>query len=289
MTNTLSIGTERVDDIPELLEKHFETHGNWVGTGIGWTTGRINRNDKVCKESMMTELLRDPLWQFIGAVIAVIATLMTLVIYALQRQRKLLAYDIQTLTPLLTPTSELASKVQILFENKPVSDVWLVLLRIFNEGNLPIVANDFVKPLEIKLNDEASVLLGEVTDTSTDELDVRVVTHSTCIIVEPLLLNGGDSFQIKILASAIKRAPVVSARIVGVRAIRQVVGLSVYKSSLPMLWAGFVFVITATIMGINGLPVIFAILLACLGVVLAIVPIFTDYRYKRFLFRLLFD
>jgi transposase len=51
MTNTLSIGTERVDDIPlllaqiegmgipELLEKHFETHGNWVGTGIGWTTG----------------------------------------------------------------------------------------------------------------------------------------------------------------------------------------------------------------------------------------------------------
>lgn len=51
MTNTLSIETERVDDIPlllaqikgmgipELLEKQFETHGNWVGSGIGWTTG----------------------------------------------------------------------------------------------------------------------------------------------------------------------------------------------------------------------------------------------------------
>lgn len=24
--------------IPELLETHFEAHGNWVGTGIGWTT-----------------------------------------------------------------------------------------------------------------------------------------------------------------------------------------------------------------------------------------------------------
>jgi transposase len=50
MTNALSIVTERVDDIPlllaqiekmgipELLETHFEAHGNWVGTGIGWTT-----------------------------------------------------------------------------------------------------------------------------------------------------------------------------------------------------------------------------------------------------------
>ena len=51
MTNALSIVTERVDDIPlllaqieamgipELLETHFEAHGNWVGTGIGWTSG----------------------------------------------------------------------------------------------------------------------------------------------------------------------------------------------------------------------------------------------------------
>ena len=51
MTKALRIGTERVDDIPlliaqiegmgipELLEAHFETHGNGVGTGMGWTTG----------------------------------------------------------------------------------------------------------------------------------------------------------------------------------------------------------------------------------------------------------
>jgi transposase len=51
MTNALSIETERVDDIPlllaqiegmgipELLETHFGVHGNWIGTGLGWTTG----------------------------------------------------------------------------------------------------------------------------------------------------------------------------------------------------------------------------------------------------------
>lgn len=51
MTNELNITSERVDDIPlllaqikgmgiaELLDRHFATHGNWVGTSLGWTTG----------------------------------------------------------------------------------------------------------------------------------------------------------------------------------------------------------------------------------------------------------
>ena len=51
MTNELNITSERVDDIPlllaqikgmgipELLDTHFVTHGNWVGTSLGWTTG----------------------------------------------------------------------------------------------------------------------------------------------------------------------------------------------------------------------------------------------------------
>jgi len=51
MTNELNITSERVDDIPlllaqikgmgipELLDRHFVTHGNWVGTSLGWTTG----------------------------------------------------------------------------------------------------------------------------------------------------------------------------------------------------------------------------------------------------------
>jgi transposase len=50
MGEDLNITTERVDDIPvllahigrmgiaELLDGHFATHGNWVGTSLGWTT-----------------------------------------------------------------------------------------------------------------------------------------------------------------------------------------------------------------------------------------------------------
>lgn len=51
MTNELNITSERVDDIPlllaqikgmgipELLDTHFVSHGNWIGTSLGWTAG----------------------------------------------------------------------------------------------------------------------------------------------------------------------------------------------------------------------------------------------------------
>jgi transposase len=50
MADSLNVTTERVDDIPvllaqgkklqvpELLDQHFVSHGNWQGTSFGWTT-----------------------------------------------------------------------------------------------------------------------------------------------------------------------------------------------------------------------------------------------------------
>jgi transposase len=50
MAETLAIVSERVDDIPllvaqldrmgvqPLLDKHFPTHGNWMGLSLGWVT-----------------------------------------------------------------------------------------------------------------------------------------------------------------------------------------------------------------------------------------------------------
>jgi len=50
MAETLTIVSERVDDIPlrlahldriglqPLLDEHFPTHGNWVGLSLGWVS-----------------------------------------------------------------------------------------------------------------------------------------------------------------------------------------------------------------------------------------------------------
>jgi len=54
-------------------------------------------------QSLAVGLLRDPAWQFVGAAVAVLALLLSLLIAIIQRQRKRLDYQIITDTPLHGP------------------------------------------------------------------------------------------------------------------------------------------------------------------------------------------
>lgn len=53
----------------------------------------------------MPEILRDPVWQFIGAIFALAAIVIVVIIYWMQRQRKSLSYEIISCTPLLSVKS----------------------------------------------------------------------------------------------------------------------------------------------------------------------------------------
>ena len=56
MNDIQTIITERVDDIPLLLEQmqrmelatlidhHFPAHGNWHGLSLGWVSSRVSKN-----------------------------------------------------------------------------------------------------------------------------------------------------------------------------------------------------------------------------------------------------
>ena len=58
----------------------------------------------------MIELLRDPLWQFVGAILGFVAIGITIIIFWLQRTRKSLSYEILSNTSLLTIKEELEGK-----------------------------------------------------------------------------------------------------------------------------------------------------------------------------------
>ena len=77
----------------------------------------------------MIDLLRDPVWQFIGATIAIVAIIVSLAVYFAQRRKKRLTYEILSRTPLLSMVEESAGKLQILFEGEIVRDVFLVVLK----------------------------------------------------------------------------------------------------------------------------------------------------------------
>ena len=80
----------------------------------------------------MLDLLRDPLWQFVGVVLEIGASV---VIYRLQKLNKRLAYEIISRTTLLTVREELENKVQVLYDGSPVQSLTVFLVRVWNAGS----------------------------------------------------------------------------------------------------------------------------------------------------------
>lgn len=156
-------------------------------------------------------------------IVGIMAIAVTVVLFVLQRRKKSLSYEILSSTPLLKPQEELKGRLQILFDSKPVADVYLLLIRISNTGNMPIMADDFERPLSVELGPEARILTLDVSEKRPESLKpVARPKEGGIIMVEPLLLNGGDSFILKVIVSQYDSEKFeIDGRIAGVREIRE--------------------------------------------------------------------
>jgi hypothetical protein len=192
---------------------------------------------------MTLDLLRDPIWQFIGAILGIIAIVVSVYLFLLQRNRKSLAYKIETETALLTVTDELRGKLQIIYEGVPVQNVHLIILKIISDGNLPIASNDFEKPLNFSFGDEAVVLGAEIIKTNPITLKPKLNIMEGKISLEPTLLNSKDTLTIKVIISQFGGVITPDARIVGVSNIKKVVGDKV--STREVMTSFFIYSILA--------------------------------------------
>jgi hypothetical protein len=170
----------------------------------------------------MTDILRDPIWQFIGALLALIAIGVSVYIFFLQRTKKSLSYQIMSETELLTVNEEIKGKIQILYEGIPVQKVHLLVLKILNDGNIPVTPDDFKETLSFFFGKKAQILSAEVTETSPKTLKpVLNIIDKNKIVLEPTLINGQDSITTKLLLAQYRGKVTPNARIVGVREVRE--------------------------------------------------------------------
>lgn len=169
----------------------------------------------------MSEIMRDPMWQFIiGVLIAIAAIVVTIIVYLKQRTRKSLSYEILSLNPLLSVKEEIKEKVQILYEGKPVEKVHLILARIINSGNVPIESNQYERHVSLSFGKEAQILTAEVNKTNPESLQASIKVEGNKVVLTPVLLNDGDSITLKMLVSQFDEIS-VDGRIVGVKRIEK--------------------------------------------------------------------
>jgi hypothetical protein len=160
-------------------------------------------------------------WGFWEVAVAVVVALVTAA-WALRerrRRRKDLQYDLISKAPLVSVREEARGRIKILFDEEPVSNVSLAIIQIANRGS-PIPSADFESPLTVSMGADSRIMSVEVMERQPDSLDVELTVENGQIQIEPLLLNNGDSFTLKVIGMGLSDNIELAGRIVGVKTVK---------------------------------------------------------------------
>lgn len=163
------------------------------------------------------EILRDPLWQFLGFFVAFLA----LAIALLQRPRKSLWWENYHFAPLfiekgLAPEAS----VEIAGRTFIVLDLQEIVVEVFNRGNIAIEATHYERPLMFEFGEKAKIVAAEMLYEEPPGIGTRWCWGYNWISLVPAALNAGDLLEIRFLVFRARYVR-MDGRIVGVKQIRQ--------------------------------------------------------------------
>lgn len=162
--------------------------------------------------------LLDPTW--IGVLIAILSLVVTTIFYYKSRHKKSLSYEILSESPLISVDAQIKGKLQISLNDKPVGNLHMILIRFINDGNLPISANDYERPVSIEFVDTSNIISAEFVNANPDNLVTTLTVGNGSVSIKPVLMNSGDSFTVKILVSEYNGEFGVDTRILGVKNLK---------------------------------------------------------------------
>jgi hypothetical protein len=161
--------------------------------------------------------LTDPDW--LAAIAAIISIIIVVIVYFAGKAKKSLSYEVLSENPLISIDNEIKGKLQILLDGKPIENVHLLLIRIINDGKVPITANDYERPVTLKFSKSSNILSAEHVGAEPANLVSKPTIHDGIVTLEPVLMNSGDLFTIKVLVGEYTGPVDVDGRIAGVKNI----------------------------------------------------------------------
>ncbi|MDY6932140.1 MAG: hypothetical protein SVJ22_09535 [Halobacteriota archaeon] len=189
----------------------------------------------------MLEFLRDPVWQFIGALFGFIA-----IFFAWrQRRNKSLSYKIIANSPLFSVNDEISGRLRVLFDEKPVEDIYLIVVKIFNSGNISIKSSDYEYPVNFNFGKKTKLLSAEVIEKKPPEMQISTSIDGTRVLLTPTLMNENDSVTVKLLADQFNGQILVEGRIVGIKAIKESVEGKFSDTVIPLIIGVLVGIVSA--------------------------------------------
>lgn len=169
------------------------------------------------------------LWNIIsksimGNIVAIIAVLVSLILFILSTKRKGFSYYIESASAVVSVEEKVADQVEVSFGGNKVENVHLIVMNIRNSGNQSIEFDDFEDHVNFDFGWDAQFLRVSVVKTDPPSLNPVFNHMNGRPVLFPLLLNGGDNFTVNFLVSNwdpdAPDALEVRGRIVGVKDIK---------------------------------------------------------------------
>lgn len=180
-----------------------------------------------------TDIYQNTNWSFFDVLVGIIALIISVIVayhtFFKGRKKKLLSYEILAEAKLFSIHDEAVERIEVLFDGKPAKNVSLLIIKIINNGNAPIVSSDFEVPLSFCFTEDAEVISAEINQSSENSLKPKVTFSPNKITIEPILLNVKDNFSVKALISNYENDFEINTRIIGVNKIK-----SYYKAPLAV-------------------------------------------------------
>lgn len=158
----------------------------------------------------------------IAGVLAIITAISIAYFVNWWRLRKSLAYIVKTYTGILSVDSEIGEKIQVSYDGKPVMNARFFVITFLNDGRQPVEESDFKKTIDFVFSDGAQILSSEVINLNPHDLEIDKEERGNVLSIKPLLLNKGDSFEIKGVINSDTEEVTCKARIVGIKQVRRI-------------------------------------------------------------------
>jgi hypothetical protein len=167
----------------------------------------------------MTAFFRDPLWQFIGVVISIVALLFAIYALRVQSTTRRISYLVTRPLPLLFPFGKfLNAGVRITVGDVEVDELFIFEVLLWNSGTNAIPSQDYESPISICFRDPPNFISCDIVDPSPPALRIQVERKDTAFQIAPALLNPKDGFTLRFLTDQESvEIPQIVGRINGVR------------------------------------------------------------------------
>lgn len=157
----------------------------------------------------------------------VCAIIVSVWLWRLNQKNKSVTYEVLWRNPLVNVRGAARGKLDVRYEGKPVHDADLVLIRIWNNGHLPINSSEFLSGLSVVFTPAAEIISAIVTETVPGDLEDRLkgksllqpVSVPNKIELLPVLLNPQDSIVIQLVVRRAVGRIAVEGHIQGISAI----------------------------------------------------------------------